>query len=715
MKKKKKNKPAHYNLPSVDFKRIRSEVTTLFRANPDSELNYKQVAARLGIEDGELRKQLLVELNKLAELNVLQQPSTGRFRIHPSQLAVLEGIIDFVKSGAAYVSVPGIESDIYIPEGATGFALHGDLVQVSVTGGRRGSVEGRVVKVISRGAEHYVGVVEISDKRAFFVPSGKIHVDFYIDPSKLNGAKSGQKVIVKLLDWNDAKRSPFGEIITVLGEPGENEAEMHAILVEFGLPFEFPDAVVQEANRIPVEITDDEVARRRDFRDINAFTIDPEDAKDFDDAISFRQMENGDYEVGVHIADVSHYVAPGSIIDQEAVKRATSVYLVDRVVPMLPEVLSNFVCSLRPDEDKLCMSAVFQLSDKGEVKHSWFGKTIIRSKRRFTYEEAQKIIETGKGDCAEEILKLNEWASRFRQKRMQGGAIEFGGIEIKFKLDEKGKPIGVYQKTMKEANWLIEEFMLLANRSVASHIGKPHDGKKPKPFVYRVHDLPDPEKLKTLRDFVGRLGYKLKSTDPEKAAHALNDLMRQLKDSPEADVVKQMCIKAMAKAVYTTENIGHYGLAFEYYTHFTSPIRRYPDVLVHRLLYSYSNGKTYSNPEELERLCKHSSNMEKRAADAERSSIKYKQVEYMLQHIGEVFQGTISGLTRWGIYVELIDNKCEGMIPLNTLRDDVYRFDEKKYQITGLKYKHVFEFGDKVKVRVNGADLIQKQLDFRLM
>ncbi len=679
-------------------------------------LNYKQVSSRLGITEGESRKQVLSYLNHLVELEILIQPSTGKFSIHPSQLALTVGIIDFIKSGAAYVRAEGMGADIYIPEGSTGYALQGDSVQVSVTGGRRGTIEGKVVNVLSRGAEQYVGVIEITGKRAFVVPtSGKLHVDFFIDPSKLNGAKNGQKVIVKLLGWTDSSKAPDGEVTTVLGEPGNNEVEMHAILIEFGLPFEFPDHVIDEANKIDTTISKEEIAQRRDFRQVTTFTIDPEDAKDFDDALSLRKLENDNYELGVHIADVSHYVKPGGILDQEAVKRATSVYLVDRVVPMLPEVLSNFVCSLRPGEDKLCMSAVFELKPNGGIINSWFGKTIINSDRRFTYEEAQLVIESGKGDYANEISLLQTWAKEMRAKRMAAGALEFGGIEIKFKLDDKGKPLGVYQKIMKEANWLIEEFMLLANRSVATSIGSPAKDKKAKTFVYRIHDLPDAEKLKKLRDFVGRFGYKLKSVDPEKASYALNDLMKQLKDQPEEDIVKQMSIRAMSKAVYTTENIGHYGLSFDYYTHFTSPIRRYPDVLAHRLVEAYSKGSPSANTDELERLCKHSSNMEKKAADAERASIKYKQVEYMLNKIGEIFQGNISGLTRWGIYVELDENKCEGLIPLNTLRDDVYKYDEKKHQIIGLKYKQVFDFGDRVRVKVHGADLMQKQLDFRLV
>lgn len=714
--KKKKNKKHFTSTNTIDKATLRSEIMTFFRGNPGGHFNYKQVAARLNITNSEARKLVLKVLNELAELNLLNEISSGKFELHPSETSVLQGVIDFTKSGSAYVSSDSIKEDIYIPEKGTGVALNGDTVEVSITGGRRGKPEGKVTSVVSRGSDQFVGVIEISDKHAFVVPSNqRIHVDFYIDKSKTKKAKNGEKVVIKLLDWTDETKSPFGEVITVLGAPGDHDVEMHAILVEFGLPFEFPQRVLDAAQKVDVSISNEEIARRRDFRSSPTFTIDPEDAKDFDDALSLKSIDENTFEVGIHIADVSHYVQPGSIIDDEAVKRATSVYLVDRVVPMLPEVLSNFVCSLRPDEDKLCMSAVFHVDASGKVKKEWFGKTIIRSNRRFTYQQAQDIIEGAKGDFSEEILQLNTWAKKMRKIRMDNGALEFSGIEVKFNLDENGKPIGVFHKTMKEANFLIEEFMLLANKRVAEFVGKVKKGNTAKPFVYRVHDLPDPEKLMMLKDFVGRLGYKLQSVNPENASRALNILMEQVKDKPEEDIVKQMAIRTMSKAIYTTENIGHYGLAFEYYTHFTSPIRRYPDVMVHRLLYQYEHGQKGLDTETLEKLCKHSSNMEKKAADAERASIKYKQVEFMLDKIGEHFSGTVSGLTRWGLYVELEDTKIEGMIPLNSMQDDVYRYDDKKNQIVGTRYKEVIEFGDKVRVKVEGADLILKQLDFRMV
>lgn len=695
---------------------LRGEIMQVFRESQNKQFNYKQIAAKLGINDPESRKAVLDVAREMAELNLLNQPSTGKFTLHPSQIAVLKGVVDFTKSGAAYITVESSKNDIFIPPSQTGLALNGDTVEVSITGGRRGKPEGKITNVLERNTTEFVGVLEMSQNHAFLVPSNtKIHTDFYIEKSKLKGAKNGEKVIAKLLDWNDPKKSPFAEVITVLGQPGDNEVEMHAILAEFGLPLEFPDNVVKAANEIDVNISQKDIDSRRDMRKITTFTIDPDDAKDFDDALSLRKINDDTYEVGIHIADVSHYVKPGSILDQEAVKRATSVYLVDRVVPMLPEVLSNYVCSLRPNEDKLCMSAVFELSEDGRVKKEWFGKTIINSDKRFTYADAQAVIEGNSDVFVDEITRFNNWARQMRKDRIKNGALEFSGTEVKFKLDENGKPIGVYQKHMKEANFLIEEFMLLANKRVAAHVGKPKKDKKPRPFVYRIHDTPDPEKLKTLRDFVSRLGYKLESIKPENASFALNNLLHQVKGKTEEEIVKQMSIRSMSKAVYSTDNIGHYGLAFDYYTHFTSPIRRYPDVMVHRLVHEYRNSDKNPSVDGLEKTCKHSSNMEKKATDAERASIKYKQVEYMIDKIGDVFDGAVSGLTKWGMYIELTDSRVEGMVPLNTIDDDNYRYDEKTNTIVGARFKEVFEFGDKVRVEVKAADLILKQLDFRLV
>ena len=687
----------------------------VFREHPGKEMNYKQVSSRVGASDTESRKLVRSVLDELIDLELLISPSLGKYGLHPEQLATLTGTIDFTKGGIGFVQIDSQKEDVFISPENTGFAFNGDTVEISITGSKRGKAEGKVLKILNRYSTEFVGILEITKNGGFLVPSNKkIHTDFYIDKDKVNGAKNGQKVIVRLLDWTNKDKLPFAEVITVLGEPGENEVEMHAILAEFGLPYEFPEEVLKKADEIDINISDKEISSRRDFRNVLTFTIDPSDAKDFDDALSYKVLDDNSFEIGVHIADVSHYVKPGSILDKEASKRATSVYLVDRVVPMLPEVLSNHVCSLRPNEEKLCMSAVFQLDKDGNVKKEWFGRTIIKSNKRFTYEEAQELIEGKKGKFSKEVVQINDWAKKMRQARIKNGALEFSGEEVKFELDEDGKPIRVFQKQMKEANFLIEEFMLLANKRVARFVGAPNKQGSTIPFVYRIHDLPDPDKLKTLQDFVKRLGYKPPRLEPESAARALNKLMLQVKGSPEEAAIKQLAIRTMSKAIYSTENIGHYGLAFEYYTHFTSPIRRYPDVLVHRQLDAIINKQKKESKTYLEIQCKHSSNMEKRATDAERSSIKYKQVEFMIDKIGQSFTGTINGLTKWGMFVELDETRIEGMVALSTMDDDIYRYDEKKNRIVGQRYQEIFEFGDAVKIEVIGADLSLKQLEFSL-
>ena len=716
----KKNKKNNIN-PRVGRKvpkasNLKSDVMLLFRENHAKNYNYKQVASRLGIEDGESRKALLVVLKQLVGVEMLTEPGTGKFQLHQSQVAALIGTIDFTRSGAGYVSVENIKDDIYISEGSTGSALHGDTVEIVIVGAFRGTPKGKVLNVVERAASEFVGIIDIKGDHVFCIMSNsRIHVDFFIGQKNLKGAVHGDKVIVRLVEWPNPDKAPFGEVVSVLGKPGINEVEMHAILVEFGLPYEFPAEVVRAAEAIPIEISDQEISRRRDFRGITTFTIDPEDAKDFDDALSFHDKGNGKYEVGIHIADVSHYVAPNSVIDKEALRRATSVYLVDRVVPMLPEVLSNYVCSLRPHEDKLCVSAVFEMDENGKVGTEWFGKTVINSQHRFTYEDAQAIIEGKDGPFHIEVRQLNTWARTLRAERIKKGALEFSGSEVKFKLDANGKPIAVYQKVMRESNQLIEEFMLLANRQIARFLSKsPKSGEK-RVSIYRIHDLPDQEKLNTLRDFVSRMDYRVKPIKPESASQSLNALMQQAKGKPEEDVIKQLAIRSMAKAVYSTDNIGHFGLAFEYYTHFTSPIRRYPDVMVHRLLEKLESGKVPESVNEMERQCKHSSNMEKRAADAERTSIKYKQVEFMLDKVGQKFNGTISGLTRWGMYVEIADIKIEGLVPINSMTNDTYRYDEKTNRVMGSRYKEIFEFGTSVEIQVESADLAQRQLEFRII
>ena len=715
---KKKKKRTQNRGRSHSKSDLRGHVMSLLRGIPEKALNYKQISARLGIDNTNDRRLILEILGELLESEMLESPSLGKYKVHPSQMVLVKAKMDFTKSGLAY-AIPEIAGkDIIVREKNTGIAMHGDLVELTIIGLKRGQPEGKVVRVLKRSSESYVGVIELLKNHAFFIPSNRrIHVDFFIHRSKTKKAKDGQKVIVQLLNWNEGDRSPEAEVITVLGDPGINDVEMHSILAEYNLPLNFPDEVIAEAEKIDIKISEEEISKRKDFREHTTFTIDPDDAKDFDDALSIRTLNDYEYEVGVHIADVSHYVKPGSLLEKEAAKRATSVYLVDRVVPMLPEVLSNYVCSLRPHEDKLCMSAVFTINKEGQVKNCWFGKTVITSNHRFTYASAQAIID-GKDDkhfLANEVLLFHKWARQYRAERIKNGALEFSGKEVKFRLNENGKPISVYEKVMKEANHLIEEFMLLANRSVAKSVGFPKKGIPPKTFVYRVHDSPDPEKLMNLKLFVSRLGYKLKSVKPENASIALNDLLAQVKDQPEEDAVKLMSIRSMAKAIYTTENIGHFGLGFDHYTHFTSPIRRYPDILVHRLLNQYNKGGKSENKDKLERSCKHSSEKEKMAVEAERASIKYKQVEFMLDKIGQSFEGHVNGLTRWGIFIELINTKVEGMIPLNTMDDDVYRFDERKNQVVGQRYGEVFEFGDKVNIVVRSADLIQKQLEFQII
>ena len=708
----KKEKKAKKNF---NKKEIYQALFDIFDLNPGMVFTYKQLAQRLNIKGGD--QQLLVAvLREMKSKQLLTEIESGKFQYKENKTYVT-GIIDLTARGTAYLISDECEDDVFIPQVGLKHALNGDKVRVLLSArSRRRRPEGEVVEILERKKTTFVGIIQRTRNYSFLVPTGKqLPYDIFIPLNCLHGAKHGEKAVVKITEWPDNQKNPVGEVLEVLGTPGDNNTEMNAIMAEFELPVKFPENVEKAANKIPDTITPEEIAAREDFREVTTFTIDPKDAKDFDDALSIRRLDNGHWEVGVHIADVSYYVKPGSIIDKEAEHRGTSVYLVDRVVPMLPERLCNDVCSLRPDEEKLTFSCIFELNDEAEVQKSHIARTVIRSNRRFAYEEAQAVIETGEGDYKEEILTLNDLAQKLRKRRFEHGSINFDRHEVKFDIDENGKPIGVYFKVSKEANKLIEEFMLLANRTVAEFVGKPKDGRKPKAFVYRVHDLPDPDKMSSFAAFITRFGYKIK-TEGSKSdlSKGINSLLAKVQGRPEENLVETIAIRAMAKAIYTTVNIGHYGLAFDYYTHFTSPIRRYPDLMVHRLLERYMAGGRSVNVQALEDECEHASDMEQLAASAERASIKYKQVEYMSERLGQEYDGVISGITEWGLYVEINENKCEGLVPIRDLEDDYYEFDEKNYCLMGRRTHRIYRLGDPIRIKVARANLERKQLDFAL-
>lgn len=742
---KKNHKPVN---PYLEF--IQTEVYRIFNQFPNKSFNHKQltksikptfsqfVSKNVGpqafVEDlhKELKREILILLDRLRIKGDIIEPVRGSYKLKPRH-AYLEGEIEITSSGAAYLLTEDGKEDVYIAPRNTKQALDGDTVKIYLYARHKNQrLEGEVVEVIERSKVDFVGVVQRNGKFAFLVPdSPRMHVDIFVPEHKVLNAQHGQKAIAQIIDWPRGSKNPVGKITQLLGWPGENDTEMHAILTEYGFPLEFPAHVEQEAEKIPEIISEAEIARRRDFRSTPTFTIDPVDAKDFDDALSMSQLPNGNYEIGVHIADVAHYIQEKSFLDKEAYQRATSVYLVDRVVPMLPEKLSNGVCSLRPNEEKLCFSAVFEIDQDANVVDRWFGKTVIYSDKRFSYEDAQLILDGAEGEFKKELLIFNDLAKKFRKQRFTKGAINFEKVEVKFKLDDKGKPLGVFLKESKDAHKLIEEFMLLANRSVAQWAASVHKVEAikqkrndenitevkvaSKPFVYRVHDTPVTERIQNFAKFASKWGYKIKINNDKEIAGSINTLIKKVKGKKEQNVLEQLAIRSMAKATYTTENIGHYGLAFEYYTHFTSPIRRYPDVLVHRLLEKYLNNKFEADKDVLEEQCKHSTSMEIKASDAERASIKYKQVEFMMDKVGQAFDGVISGVTEWGLYVEIAETKCEGMIRLRDLHDDFYEFDDGNYCVVGSRTGNKYTIGDVVKIEVLKCDLLKKQIDLKML
>jgi len=709
---------------------ITKEIFQILEKNPSQSFNYKQLAAKMGITDASTRNMLIKRLTQLKEKRRIEETDRGKYKAIASRNH-FTGIIDISSRGNAYVITEEMEDDVFIPNHKFNKALHLDEVEVYVYPKRRGrKPEGEIVRVISRSKTSFVGVVEMQKNFAFVVTKDpRMYTDIFVSKDHVGEATDGDKVLVDIIDWPDNAESPNGTIVEVLGKPGEHDTEMHAILAEYGLPYRFPEEVEKYANELDTSIAENEIKKRRDMRGVTTFTIDPRDAKDFDDALSFEVLENGNYEIGIHIADVSHYVKPGSILDDEAFDRSTSVYLVDRVVPMLPEILSNRACSLRPNEEKYTFSAIFEIDENAHVHSQWFGRTVILSDRRFAYEEAQAIIETKENvipeevsltgetyqaepEIADAILTMDMLAKKMRARRMRAGAISFDKVEVGFYLNQENDPTGVYFKESQDANKLIEEFMLLANRKVAEFIGK----RTPEHvFVYRIHDEPDEEKLILLNGVISRFGYGINLKNKKTITSSINSLLSEVHGKKEENMVDTLTIRAMSKAVYTTNNIGHYGLAFDYYTHFTSPIRRYPDVMVHRLLQHYLDGGSSAKKERYEDRCGHCSDMENLAANAERDSIKYMQIKFMQDHTDEEFLGVISGVTEWGIYVEIIENKCEGMVRIREIKDDEYTFDMSQYALIGAHTKNIYQLGDEVLVKVKNTDLVKRHLDFDLL
>jgi ribonuclease R len=699
---------------NVNKQSLKNQIIQFFSKQGGRLLNYKQVAAHLEFYDNNERKIIASLLAELKQEKQLEEVHKGRYRLM-QKTGLITGQVKMSRRGFAQILSDDVDNEVLVNWKHLKNALHGDIVRVKLYARHKSNFyEGEVMEIVERRKQKFVGLIEAGKGYAFLVPDGKfIPFDIFIPPAQLNGAKNGDKAVVTITRWPEHSKSPEGKVLDVLGLPGDNNVEMNAIMVEYDLPYLFPDEVEKEADNIPVEIPSEEIQRRRDFREILTFTIDPADAKDFDDAISIQKLSKDLWEIGVHIADVSYYVQENSILNQEAENRATSVYLVDRVVPMLPEKLSNFVCSLRPNEDKLCYSIVFKMDNDAQVLDYWIGRTIINSNHRFSYDDAQDLIETQKGEFSADMCQLHHLATKLRDARFLRGAFNFERDEIKFHMDENGKPTGVYVKSMKEANWLIEEFMLLANRKVAEFIGK--EQKKHLTFVYRIHDEPNNDKVAGFQKFIQRFGYKIETGNTKRLSGSMNQLLKNVKGKPEQHVLEELAIRTMAKAEYSTTNIGHYGLAFDYYTHFTSPIRRFPDVMVHRLLTSYLNGEKSAKVDKYEMLCKHSSDMELLATKAERASIKYKQAEFLQDQIGVEFDGVISGVQKFGLFVEIKENACEGLIPMRSLQDDFYVFDEDNFQIIGKHSGRKFMLGDDIRVKIVNVDLQRKEVDMELI
>ena len=711
---KKKEKKAGKRMKK---KELSKAVLDFFHAKQDEVISLKYIFSELKLTTHPLKMLCMDIRSDLLADDYITEVDKNKYKLNNHGIE-MTGTFQRKSNGKNSFIPEGGGDPIFVAERNSAHAMNNDKVRIAFYAKRRGcEAEGEVIEILQRANDTFVGTLEVEKSYAFLVTENRtLANDIFIPKDKLKGGKTGDKAVVKVTEWPDKAKNPIGQVLDILGKAGDNTTEMHAILAEFGLPYVYPQSVEKAADKIPAEISAEEIARREDFRKVTTFTIDPKDAKDFDDALSIRPLKDGLWEVGVHIADVTHYVKEGSIIDKEAEKRATSVYLVDRTIPMLPERLCNFICSLRPNEEKLAFSAIFDITEKGEVRDSRIVHTVIESDRRFTYEEAQQIIETKEGDFKDEILMLDTIAKALREKRFTAGAINFDRYEVKFEIDEKGKPISVYFKESKDANKLVEEFMLLANRTVAEKIGKAPKGKKPKVLPYRIHDLPDPEKLDNLAQFIARFGYRLRTSGTKTdVSKSINHLLDDIQGKKEENLIETVSIRAMQKARYSTHNIGHYGLAFDYYTHFTSPIRRFPDMMVHRLVTRYMDGGRSVSETKYEDLCDHSSNMEQIAANAERASIKYKQVEFMSERLGQTYDGVISGVTEWGLYVELNENKCEGMIPIRDLDDDYYEFDEKNYCLRGRRKNRIYSLGDAITVKVARANLEKKQLDFALV